>query len=169
MALTVLGGLFACLTVKANLLTVPNAQHNTQSKYVKNYAFSFNFGPPYGDCEVTMTCVSGHMTKLEFGPEVKDWKYPPPEHLFTAPVHTVIPDDKKGLAENIERQARYCRALIIWTDCDLEGEHIGSEIRDAARKGKPSIEIRRAHFSNIERAYVSFPQRESLASYSALI
>jgi DNA topoisomerase III len=99
-----------------------------------------------------MTCVSGHMTNLEFGPEVKDWKYPPPDHLFSAPVHTVIPDDKKVLADNIANQARYCRALIIWTDCDLEGEHIGSEIRDAARKGKPSIEVRRAHFSNIERA-----------------
>ncbi|CAK7235456.1 DNA topoisomerase [Sporothrix eucalyptigena] len=128
--------------------------HNTQSKYVKNYVFTFDFGPPYGSCDVTMTCVSGHMTNLEFGPDVKDWKYPPPDSLFTAPIRTVVPDDKKVLAENIARQASYCRALFIWTDCDLEGEHIGSEIRDAARKGKPNIEIRRAHFSNIERAHI---------------
>ncbi len=102
-----------------------------------------------------MTCVTGHMTKLEFGPEFDDWRYPPPEQLFSAPVHTVIPQDKKALADNIERQAKYARALFIWTDCDLEGEHIGSEIREAARKGKPNIDVRRAHFSNIERAYAT--------------
>ena len=101
-----------------------------------------------------MTCVTGHMTTLEFTSEYRDWKHPPPDRLFTAPVRIVIPDDKKALADNIERQARYARALFIWTDCDLEGEHIGSEIRDAARKGKPNIEVRRAHFSNIERAHI---------------
>ena len=34
-----------------------------------------------------MTCVSGHLTATEFGPEVKDWNHPPPERLFDAPVH----------------------------------------------------------------------------------
>lgn len=56
------------------------------------------------------------------------------------------------MAANIESQARYARALVIWTDCDLEGEHIGSEIRDAARRGNAQIQIKRARFSNIERA-----------------
>ncbi|MBE3043612.1 hypothetical protein IMZ48_13795 [Candidatus Bathyarchaeota archaeon] len=60
--------------------------------------------------------------------------------------------DKKAIASNIESQARHCQALVIWTDCDLEGEHIGSEIRNAARKGNPRLEIKRARFSNIERA-----------------
>lgn len=62
--------------------------------------------------------------------------------------------DKKAIAENIRHQAQYARALFIWTDCDREGEHIGGEIREEARKGKPGIEVKRARFSNIERAYV---------------
>ena len=65
--------------------------------------------------------------------------------------------DKKTIAANIESQARYARALVIWTDCDLEGEHIGSEIRNAARRGNGQIEIKRARFSNIERAWVAVP------------
>jgi DNA topoisomerase-3 len=62
--------------------------------------------------------------------------------------------DKKVIAKNIEDQARFARALFIWTDCDLEGEHIGSEIRDAALKGNNRIQVKRARFSNIERVSV---------------
>lgn len=58
----------------------------------------------------------------------------------------------KIISKNIEEQARWADALCIWTDCDREGEHIGSEIREAARKGNRSLEIKRARFSNIERA-----------------
>lgn len=60
--------------------------------------------------------------------------------------------DKKTVAANIETQARHARALVIWTDCDLEGEHIGSEIRDAARRANAQIQVKRARFSNVERA-----------------
>lgn len=60
------------------------------------------------------------------------------------------------MAENIERQARFVNALCIWTDCDREGEHIGFEICEAARKGNRTLDIKRARFSNIERASVIF-------------
>jgi DNA topoisomerase IA len=63
--------------------------------------------------------------------------------------------DKKTIAQNLESQARYAQTLIIWTDCDREGEHIGNEIVEAARKGKPGIRVLRARFSNVERACVS--------------
>jgi DNA topoisomerase III len=49
-------------------------------------------------------------------------------------------------------EAKYARALFIWTDCDREGEHIGSEIEKAARKGNAQIQVKRARFSNLERA-----------------
>lgn len=63
--------------------------------------------------------------------------------------------DKKTIAKNLESQAKYARLLVIWTDCDREGEHIGHEIVEAARLGNPAIQVKRAHFSNVERAYVS--------------
>jgi Topoisomerase IA len=63
-----------------------------------------------------------------------------------------IGKDNKNIAKNIEDLARSSNLLIIWTDCDREGEHIGSEIRDAAKKGNRHIEVKRARFSNVERA-----------------
>jgi DNA topoisomerase-3 len=56
------------------------------------------------------------------------------------------------VARNIETQARNSSILFIWTDCDREGEHIGAEIRDIARKANPQIVVKRANFNNIERA-----------------
>lgn len=127
---------------------------NTGSTYIKNYSFTFDFGPPWGNCNAVMTCVSGHLTKLDFGPEFNDWNYPPPEKLFDGPVHVTIDEDNKAVSTNIERLARGSRALFIWTDCDREGEYIGSEVRQEALKGNNRLEIKRARFSNIERAHV---------------
>ena len=42
--------------------------------------------------------------------------------------------------------------LIIWTDCDREGENIGFEIIDVCKAVKPRIEVKRAKFSEITRA-----------------
>lgn len=44
--------------------------------------------------------------------------------------------------------------LFIWTDCDREGEYIGTEVRDIALKANPRIMVKRARFSNIERAHI---------------
>ncbi|RSL41743.1 hypothetical protein CEP53_012588 [Fusarium sp. AF-6] len=128
--------------------------HNTRNKFIKNYSFDFDFGQRWGKCSVTMTCVTGHLTNVDFSPEYKNWSHPPPEALFNAPIVTSVYDDKKSIAQNIESQAKFARLLVIWTDCDREGEHIGHEIVEAARKGKPDIEVKRARFSNVERAHV---------------
>lgn len=64
------------------------------------------------------------------------------------------PQDKKDIAKNIEDQAKWCQGLCIWTDCDREGEHIGHEICEAAKKGNNRLRVKRAKFSNIERASV---------------
>ncbi|KAH8166159.1 hypothetical protein CIB48_g2069 [Xylaria polymorpha] len=127
---------------------------NTPEKYIKNYVFEYDFGRLWGKCQVTMTSVLGHLTTAEFPPEYKKWDYPPPDRLFDAPVNVVVAADKKKVADNIEKQARYANALCIWTDCDREGEHIGYEICEAARKGNRTLDIKRAKFSNIERAHI---------------
>ena len=61
----------------------------------------------------------------------------------------------EAIAKNITQQARYAKALFVWTDCDREGEHIGSEVRQAAFEGNPRIEVKRAIFNNTERMHVS--------------
>ncbi|KAI9756066.1 MAG: DNA topoisomerase [Lichina confinis] len=133
-------------------------QFNTRSiagnKYIKNYEFDFVFGQPWGHCTVTMTSVIGHLHSLDFEQQFRKWTSCAPGQLFDAPLVNAVVPDKKSIAQNIEAQARDAKALFIWTDCDREGEHIGSEIRDVARRRNTQIEVKRARFSNIERAHV---------------
>lgn len=58
------------------------------------------------------------------------------------------------MAANIASEARNAQVLFIWTDCDREGEYIGTEVRDIAKKMNPNITVKRAKFSNIERAHI---------------
>jgi len=56
----------------------------------------------------------------------------------------------KDVALNLEREARQAQMLVIWTDCDREGEYIGTEIVDVCRKANPRIEVKRGRFSVVQ-------------------
>ncbi|KAL2352877.1 DNA topoisomerase [Cryomyces antarcticus] len=122
--------------------------------WLKNYEFPYTFPAPWGSCTVCMTSVAGHLNSQDFDPRFRSRQSCNPGELFDAPIVTYVDKDKKAIAKNIEQQARYSTALFIWTDCDREGEHIGTEIRDIALAVNARLDVKRARFSNIERAHV---------------
>ena len=85
--------------------------------YVKNYTFPYVF-PTWGQCDVTMTSVLGHLLSHDFEARYRAWESCDPGQLFDARIETYVDDDKKPIAANIERQARFNDYLYIWTDCD---------------------------------------------------
>jgi DNA topoisomerase-3 len=126
---------------------------NSANRYVKNYDFTFEF-PTTGRCDVTMTSVLGHITNIDF-PPAYSWNKCVPGKLFTAPIIEVV--SKKDVYKNIASEARNATNLMIWTDCDREGEFIGHEIFQAAQLGNPRLrvdEIWRSQFSHLERSHV---------------
>lgn len=124
-------------------------------KYVKNYEFTYDF-PNHGRCNVVMTAVAGHITNHDFPPEF-GWGKTNPGRLFDAPIVEFHVDDQKKIVKNISNLSRSCDQLMIWTDCDREGEHIGYEILRAAQKGNNRMNLEntwRAQFSHLEASHV---------------
>ena len=55
---------------------------------------------------------------------------------------------------NLEVEGRRASELIIWTDCDREGECIGAEVADVCLGVNPRIIVRLARFSSIIAAEI---------------
>ncbi|XP_050346470.1 DNA topoisomerase 3-alpha [Nymphalis io] len=100
-------------------------------------------------CQMVMTSVSGHLLGLEFVSAYKHWQSCNPVSLFDAPVFKHCPENYEKIKKTLEREVRSCQGLIIWTDCDREGENIGFEIIDVCTAVKSSLKIYRAKFSEI--------------------
>ncbi|KAF2664070.1 prokaryotic type I DNA topoisomerase [Microthyrium microscopicum] len=124
------------------------------TQYVKNYSFDYTFNNSWGPSSVVFTAVSGHIMQQEFPSRFKNWNNTDPWDLFEAPIEKSIDEKNQPIANNIKQHAQRCSILYIWTDCDREGENIGAEIRQIALSANPRIEIKRAHFSNIERTHI---------------
>lgn len=126
--------------------------------YVKNYDFRFN-GFPFTPqtCQVTMTSVAGHLFSLDFNGERYGWGRCNSFELFDAPVRDTMSKDQQLIATNIRREARTADVIIIWTDCDREGEYIGWEIFSEAKKANLYLDeskLYRAIFSHVGKDHI---------------
>ncbi|KAF9467413.1 prokaryotic type I DNA topoisomerase, partial [Collybia nuda] len=117
----------------------------TRNQYIKNYEFDY----PQTNSIYTVTSVVGHLTGNDFYDTHRKWNSCDPFALFDAEVETTIDKDKKSIEANLLAQARRADMLMIWTDCDREGEHIGLEIVHVCRRAKHNIVVKRARFSAI--------------------
>ncbi|CAJ0577360.1 unnamed protein product, partial [Mesorhabditis spiculigera] len=55
----------------------------------------------------------------------------------------------KKVAENLAHQANEADVLVIWTDCDLEGEHIAWQIKNICLNFNPRMKVYRANFFEV--------------------
>ncbi|XP_036408823.1 DNA topoisomerase 3-alpha [Megalops cyprinoides] len=117
------------------------------SVYNKIYEYEYHlFGQ---DVTVSMTSVSGHLLGLEFKAPFQKWHSCNPVLLFDAEVEKYCPENFVQIKRTLEKEVRQCQALVIWTDCDREGENIGFEIIDVCKAVKPNVQVFRARFSEI--------------------
>lgn len=104
------------------------------SVYNKIYEYEYNlFGQ---NVSVSMTSVSGHLLALEFKAPFQKWHSCNPVLLFDAEVEKYCPENFVPIKRTLEREVKQCQALVIWTDCDREGENIGFEVIDVCKAGK---------------------------------
>jgi DNA topoisomerase III len=93
--------------------------------------------------------VSGHLLTCDFPETHRSWLSCDPFSLFDAPIEIKVKTESKSIEKNLMQEARSANTLMIWTDCDREGENIGAEIMKVCRKAKAGITVKRARFSAI--------------------
>lgn len=131
-------------------------QRNSPNKYIKNYDFDY----PQTNSQFTVTAVIGHLLEQDFEANY-GWQACDPFVLFDAPIVTRVKKENEGISRNLSTEAKRAQTLMIWTDCDREGENIGSEIVSVCRKARANITVRRARFSAIIAQYVLDPVLDS--------
>uniref|UniRef100_A0A182Q5W4 DNA topoisomerase n=1 Tax=Anopheles farauti TaxID=69004 RepID=A0A182Q5W4_9DIPT len=137
----------AAKTISGLLSRGSSQRREGYSPYNKIYEFSYNLQGQ--NIQMIMTSVSGHLLNYEFLPTFRGWQSCNPEDLFDAPVRKSCPEQYEKIKKTLEREVRGCSALIIWTDCDREGENIGFEIIEVCRAIKSQLRVFRAKFSEI--------------------
>ncbi|XP_055450078.1 DNA topoisomerase 3-alpha isoform X2 [Psammomys obesus] len=116
------------------------------SKFNKIYEFDYHL---YGqNVTMIMTSVSGHLLAHDFQMKFRKWQSCNPLVLFEAEIEKYCPENFIDI-KTLEREIQRCQALVIWTDCDREGENIGFEIIHVCKAVKPSLQVLRARFSEI--------------------
>jgi len=96
------------------------------------------------------TSVRGHLASQDFGPSY-GWNSCPPSALFQAPIETSYSTDMEPLKNMLQSQSRNAGVIILWLDCDREGEAICDEVRTVCLQGNPRVrdKIYRAKFSTV--------------------
>ncbi|XP_055381973.1 DNA topoisomerase 3-alpha [Condylostylus longicornis] len=139
----------------ANILSNGSARRR-EGFCVYNKIFDFETNIKNQNCKMVMTSVSGHLLNYEFLGPYKSWNNCSPEQLFDAPIRKTILNNDTGekIKKTLEKEVKSCQGLIIWTDCDREGENIGFEILEICKAVKPTLKVFRAKFSEITRSAI---------------
>ncbi|XP_065540765.1 DNA topoisomerase 3-alpha isoform X2 [Lathamus discolor] len=117
------------------------------SKFNKIYEYDYQiFGQ---NVTMVMTSVSGHLLAHDFKMPFRKWHSCNPLALFDAEIEKYCPENYMDIKRTLEREIQQCQALVIWTDCDREGENIGFEIIHVCKAVKPNLCVFRARFSEI--------------------
>lgn len=158
----------AAKTIAGHLSNGTAQRREGLSKFNKLYEFQHDV-LGHRNANMCMTSVSGHLLTQEFGAEYRNWQRVDPMRLFEAPITKACPPNFADIKRTLEREIRGAHGLIIWTDCDREGENIGFEIIDVCRAVKPNMPVYRAKFSEItavavRRALANLVQPDELQS-----
>ncbi|CAI5716940.1 unnamed protein product [Peronospora destructor] len=132
----------------ANILSSGHSQRRPGfSKY--NALFEFPYEIQGQEVQMVVTSVTGHIMELDFDESVRSWYSCDPVELFTAPVTKRIRSDEtqKKIEKTLLKEAKHSQWLVLWLDCDREGENIAYEVKNICEKSNRQICVFRARFS----------------------
>ena len=127
-----------------------------ESRSQFNPVFRFDYFVDSKNIEYDMlfTSVRGHIMGYAFGPQNKIWDLNTSRDLYQATIYHNLNEDSKIIKDNLIMIARKYKinTLILWLDCDREGENIAFEVVEIINSlNINNLQILRASFSAITK------------------
>ncbi|XP_060074052.1 DNA topoisomerase 3-beta-1-like [Ylistrum balloti] len=88
------------------------------------------FPPTRENVFYKMTSVCGHVFGLDFMGKYNNWDRVDPVELFSAPTTKKEATEKLKMPAFLSKEARGADYVVLWLDCDKEGENICFEVLD---------------------------------------
>ncbi|TYI61141.1 hypothetical protein E1A91_D10G152000v1 [Gossypium mustelinum] len=98
-----------------------------------------------------VTSVIGHVFSVDFPASYQDWNATNPLDLFQASVVKTEANPRAHISKHLSQEARGCGYLVLWLDCDREGENICFEVIECTRfpMNEAKKRVYRARFSSV--------------------
>jgi DNA topoisomerase-3 len=99
-----------------------------------------------------VTSVAGHVFSIDFHGRFNNWSACEPVELFDAETTKQEANPKTHIVKHLANEAKDADILVLWLDCDREGENICYEVIQCTQvkmKNKSKSAIFRAKFSAI--------------------
>lgn len=99
---------------------------------------------------MVVTSVLGHLMEMKVPDSIeKNWYKTNPVDLYTCTISKQIKKEFSGIEKTLTQEARKADWLILWLDCDREGENIAHEVMSVCKKVNKRLKIFRAKFSTL--------------------
>ena len=129
-------------------------KEQSRSQYNPIFRFNYYINSKNIEYDMIFTSVKGHIMGYEFGPQNKLWDLNTSRDLYNANIYHNLNPDSKIIKDNLIMIARKYKinTLILWLDCDREGENIAFEIVEIIKSlNINNLKILRATFSAITK------------------
>ena len=131
------------------------AKFNSKSKYNPTFKFDYIVNSLNVEFNMIFTSVAGHLQNYHYGNEYHQWEMSTLKEMFNGHLYKNITSNAKILTDNLISLANEFNidVLILWLDCDREGENISFEVIDVIKNGykKKNFIIYRARYSAITK------------------
>jgi DNA topoisomerase III len=132
----------------ARSLQAQASTRNTVAQYNKVIEFQAQLNSI--PTQLVFTSVTGHLKSSDFEDRYRKWGSCDPSVLLDPTCSQIawfVPEEKRNVEQNLRQEARRAHTLVLWLDCDSEGEKIAQDVADVCKSANRNLVVKRARFS----------------------